>query len=93
MDEKYKKKIEGIIRKAPRGDQLSDEIRLDQTPCPVCDRLLPCVQLICPNCQTNLPFCIATVRTLNFFTFPSCNPTFKIFTGLACNERKYNGMS
>lgn len=61
IDEKYKKKIEGIIRKAPKGDQLVDDVRLEITPCPYCDRSLLCTQLNCPGCHSTLPFCIATV--------------------------------
>ncbi|KAM7249132.1 hypothetical protein ACFE04_011141 [Oxalis oulophora] len=50
IDEKYKKKIEGIIRKAPRGDQLSDEIRLEQTPCPGWHITKENITA-CPSCQ------------------------------------------
>ncbi|XP_065211776.1 WD repeat-containing protein 19 isoform X2 [Planococcus citri] len=76
IDEKYKKKIEGIIRKAPRGDQLADEIRLEMSPCPYCDRLLPCTDLNCKSCQSTLPFCIATgwhITKDDLTACPSCN--------------------
>lgn len=76
IDEKYKKKIEGIIRKAPKGDQLMDDVRLEVTPCPYCDRSLMCTQLYCPGCHNTLPSCIATgwhITKNNVTVCPSCN--------------------
>lgn len=76
IDDKYKKKIEGIIRKAPRGDQLVDEVRLEMTPCPYCDKPLSSIELVCTSCQSTLPFCIATVSVLRVSiidSFKTCN--------------------
>lgn len=64
IDAKYAKKIEAIVRKAPRGlkEQHEDELigRL-MLPCPVCDTQLAAMDLTCHQCKTTLPICIATV--------------------------------
>lgn len=61
IDAKYAKKIESIVRKAPRGG-LEDEGAYETSPCPVCEANLPCMDFICGQCKTTLPICIATVR-------------------------------
>uniref|UniRef100_A0A182K004 Uncharacterized protein n=1 Tax=Anopheles christyi TaxID=43041 RepID=A0A182K004_9DIPT len=59
IDSKYIKKIESIVRKAPRG-QLEDEDEQESSPCPVCETPLPNMHIVCGQCKTTLPICIAT---------------------------------
>lgn len=64
IDAKYAKKIEAIVRKAPRGlkEQREDELMgRVMLPCPVCDSPLAAMELTCHQCKTTLPICIATV--------------------------------
>uniref|UniRef100_A0A182PEV0 Uncharacterized protein n=1 Tax=Anopheles epiroticus TaxID=199890 RepID=A0A182PEV0_9DIPT len=60
IDSKYIKKIESIVRKAPRG-QLEDEGEQESSPCPVCETPLPNMHIVCGQCKTTLPICVATV--------------------------------
>lgn len=66
IDSKYAKKIESIVRKAPRG-QLEDEGAYESSPCPVCDANLPSMDFICGQCKTTLPICIATVGGIGYW--------------------------
>uniref|UniRef100_A0A1S4H4R9 Uncharacterized protein n=1 Tax=Anopheles gambiae TaxID=7165 RepID=A0A1S4H4R9_ANOGA len=59
IDSKYIKKIESIVRKAPRG-QLEDDGEQESSPCPVCETPLPNMHIVCGQCKTTLPICIAT---------------------------------
>lgn len=61
IDAKYIKKIEAIVRKAPKGikDEADDE--QDAMSCPVCDARLPVMEVTCYQCKITLPICIATV--------------------------------
>ena len=62
IDGKYAKKIEAIVRKAPRGiKDLQDETQTESQPCPICDADLPSMDVTCYQCKTTLPICIATV--------------------------------
>ncbi|XP_053681434.1 WD repeat-containing protein 19 [Anopheles nili] len=63
IDGKYAKKVESIVRKAPRG-QLEDENEQESGPCPVCETLLPNMLIVCGQCKTTLPICIATGQHL-----------------------------
>ncbi len=61
MDEKYRKKFEGIVRKRPGmkdGDEREEPPR--STPCPFCSNQVPEPDLYCPQCKSNLPYCVAT---------------------------------
>lgn len=76
IDGKYAKKIEAIVRKAPRGikEQHEDELVAKLTlPCPVCESPLAAMDVTCNQCKTTLPICIATVienkNVLNTFKF------------------------
>lgn len=60
IDSKYIKKIESIVRKAPRG-QMEDDGEQESSPCPVCETPLPNMHIVCGQCKTTLPICIATV--------------------------------
>jgi hypothetical protein len=55
IDEKYKKKIEGIIRK-PQKTEESPIL----TPCPYCTNPVADAELQCDQCRNNLPYCILT---------------------------------
>ncbi|XP_058129497.1 WD repeat-containing protein 19 [Anopheles ziemanni] len=59
IDSKYAKKVESIVRKASRG-QLEDEGVQDSSPCPVCEAPLPNMHIVCGQCKTTLPICVAT---------------------------------
>ncbi|XP_058063715.1 WD repeat-containing protein 19 [Anopheles bellator] len=59
IDSKYAKKIESIVRKAPRGQQ-DDEGCQESSPCPVCEAPLPNMHTACGQCKTTLPICVAT---------------------------------
>ncbi|XP_058834907.1 WD repeat-containing protein 19 [Topomyia yanbarensis] len=75
IDAKYAKKIESIVRKAPRG-QLEDEGAYEAGPCPVCDATLPSMEFICGQCKTTLPICIATGQHIvkeNVVACPECD--------------------
>ncbi|XP_058458948.1 WD repeat-containing protein 19 isoform X2 [Malaya genurostris] len=75
IDAKYVKKIESIVRKAPRG-QLEDAGGYDTSPCPICDASLPSMDFICGQCKTTLPFCIATGQHIvkeNVVACPECD--------------------
>lgn len=63
IDPKYAKKIEAIVRKAPKGiKELEDEIEQDVSSCPSCDSDLQNMEVNCYQCKTNIPICIATGR-------------------------------
>lgn len=63
IDQKYAKKIEAIVRKAPNGIKETEDAYQDEAQaCPICDCGLQIMELTCHQCKTNLPMCIATVR-------------------------------
>lgn len=80
IDEKYKRKIEQIVRR-PSKEEPEEPTR----PCPYCDTPLTETELDCGECKNFLPYCIATgkhMTLLNFTTCPSCSfpalfPDFK----------------
>lgn len=59
LDEKYRKQIELIVRKAPRKGNVP-EAETPLLPCPYCDTLLPDMMLHCTSCARIIPFCIAS---------------------------------
>lgn len=66
IDQKYSKKIEAIVRKAPRGIKEMEDASQDETqPCPVCNTEMPVMDVTCFQCKTTLPICIATVSIRN----------------------------
>lgn len=78
IDQKYTKKIEAIVRKAPRGIKEIKEHNHNETePCPICNTEMPVMDVTCFQCKTTLPICIATVKIINFE---------KIIKNLACNN-------
>lgn len=64
IDQKYAKKIEAIVRKAPNGIKDAEDSYQNETrACPICDCNLQIMELSCHQCKTNLPMCIATVKS------------------------------
>lgn len=62
IDQKYVKKIEAIVRKAPNGiKEVEDPYQDEASLCPICECKLQIMELSCNQCKTNLPMCIATV--------------------------------
>ncbi|CAL4106792.1 unnamed protein product, partial [Meganyctiphanes norvegica] len=57
IDEKYKKKIEAIVRKPQRTEEEEPS-----SPCPYCGTPVVETVLECGQCQNALPYCIATGR-------------------------------
>ncbi|KAF7634437.1 hypothetical protein Mgra_00006192 [Meloidogyne graminicola] len=73
IDEKYKKKIELVVRKFGQNSEDPEE-RLQ--PCPYCGTSVNEFMLGCNNCQANIPYCILTGRHIvreDFSTCPKCN--------------------
>jgi WD repeat-containing protein 19 len=82
IDDKYKSKIEAIVRKnaanrggdadgggTGTGSREEDEEMGAKTPCPACSFPdLPEMDLDCPRCKVRLPFCLATVS----WSLPLC---------------------
>ena len=55
IDEKYRKKIEAIVRKPQRTEEPEKVSR-----CPYCPNEVPDSELYCDQCKNNLPYCVAT---------------------------------
>ena len=55
IDEKYRKKIEAIVRKPQRTEEPEKVSR-----CPYCPNEVPDSDLHCDQCKNNLPYCVAT---------------------------------
>lgn len=82
IDEKYRKKFEGIIRKRPKKDGgESVEEPPKNTPCLFCSNPVPESDLYCPQCKNNLPYCVATgyhVTATDLTTCHHCSfPAFR----------------
>jgi WD repeat-containing protein 19 len=56
VPDKYRKKIELMVRKPDRGDEPPEGL----SPCPYCSLPGPECQLQCVSCQSIIPFDIAT---------------------------------
>ncbi|XP_046667542.1 WD repeat-containing protein 19 [Homalodisca vitripennis] len=78
IEPKYSKKMEGVVRKPPRGpdNKLAPDPPETTSPCPYCEYSLPETQLSCTQCKNTIPFCIATgwhiVRN-DLTICPNCN--------------------
>ncbi|XP_002400651.3 WD repeat-containing protein 19 [Ixodes scapularis] len=55
LDPKYRKKVEGIVRK-PHREQEPEPT----APCPFCESSVPEMELVCSHCKNTLPFCLVT---------------------------------
>lgn len=77
IDAKYTKKIEAIVRKAPRGiKDTEDDFQNETQQCPLCDNELPIMELTCNHCKATLPMCIATGQHIskdNLVACPACD--------------------
>lgn len=72
IDLKYKKKIELIVRKSDKNEELEEPLKM----CPVCSFQLPETELMCPDCKNQLPYCIVTGRHIlreDLTACPSCD--------------------
>ncbi|CAD6188191.1 unnamed protein product [Caenorhabditis auriculariae] len=90
IHEKYKKKIEDIVRKSGKEVLDPEEPR---TPCPYCKNLLPETDLTCNNCNNNIPYCVITGRHIVADDFALCGGCqfpgyFSEFKRLASLEEK-----
>ncbi|XP_053626138.1 WD repeat-containing protein 19 [Plodia interpunctella] len=56
IDPKYVKKIESVVRHAPRSEPAPSPA----APCPVCGAAVPVAELTCGRCEADIPACIAT---------------------------------
>uniref|UniRef100_A0A1A9VGQ4 Uncharacterized protein n=1 Tax=Glossina austeni TaxID=7395 RepID=A0A1A9VGQ4_GLOAU len=82
LDDRYAKKIESIVRKAPKGiKNFRDEIDDETMECPICDTNLPNMEVTCFSCKTTLPICIATGQHIikqHMTSCPACDfPCFR----------------
>lgn len=88
IDQKYAKKIEAIVRKAPNGIKDAEDSYQDETqPCPVCDINLQIMELSCNQCKTTLPMCISTVR-LTFSVIFLCFSFYSSFIQIGSTHSK-----
>ncbi|XP_055855460.1 WD repeat-containing protein 19 isoform X1 [Episyrphus balteatus] len=77
IDSRYAKKIESIVRKAPKGiKDFKDEFEDETMECPICDANLPNMEVTCYSCKTTLPICVATGQHIiksNMTSCPECD--------------------
>lgn len=73
LDARYAKKIESIVRKAPKGiKDFRDEIDDETMECPICNTNLGNMDVCCTGCKSNLPICIATGQHITKIQMASC---------------------
>lgn len=90
LDEKYKKKIETIVRKKGKEDVSDPEEAT--APCPFCSAACPETTLDCMNCKNSIPYCIATGKhmVLSDWSYcPSCHfpGLYSSFTKLIAEDK------
>ena len=61
IDEKYRKKIEGIIRKPQKTEE--DPLF---TPCPYCENPVVESELSCNSCRNSLAYCVITGKIFSY---------------------------
>eukprot|EP01006_Ploeotia_vitrea_P030251 TRINITY_DN62715_c0_g1_i1.p1 TRINITY_DN62715_c0_g1~~TRINITY_DN62715_c0_g1_i1.p1 ORF type:complete len:1401 (+),score=199.79 TRINITY_DN62715_c0_g1_i1:64-4266(+) len=74
MNEKYKRKIETIVRKKAK-EEIADPEE-PSSPCPFCNALCPDTTLDCKNCKNTIPFCLVTgkhMKSNDWSYCPSCH--------------------
>lgn len=72
MAEKYRKKIELMVRKPDRSEEPPEDL----IECPFCGMQGPEMELQCSSCQSIIPFDIATGKRMaltNWAECPSCS--------------------
>uniref|UniRef100_A0A0N5AB45 TPR_REGION domain-containing protein n=1 Tax=Syphacia muris TaxID=451379 RepID=A0A0N5AB45_9BILA len=75
IDEKYKKKIETIVRQVKVDKSAIDEGDL-KSDCPYCGKPTPETELVCGHCKNQIPYCIITgrhVTSSDLALCPSCH--------------------
>ena len=79
IDEKYRKKIEGIVRRPPPKVNNGENTALEEppklTPCPFCAEDVLESELYCGHCKSTLPYCVATgfhIISTDLTTCQSC---------------------
>ena len=72
MNEKSRKKVEGIVRR--RGKEDAEDPPEATTPCPFCDAPVPETELDCGACKNAIPFCAVTGKHVvkNDYTVTPC---------------------
>lgn len=73
MNEKSRKKIEGIVRR--RGKEEMEDPAERTSPCPFCDAPVAETELDCGACKNTLPFCVVTGKHVvksDYATTPCC---------------------
>ncbi|KAK7200436.1 wd repeat-containing protein 19 [Novymonas esmeraldas] len=73
MEEKSRKKIEGIVRRHTKDDAV-DPVE-PTTPCPFCDAPVAETELDCGACKNTIPFCAVTGKHIvksDYATTPCC---------------------
>eukprot|EP00667_Euglena_gracilis_P000484 EG_transcript_484 len=73
IDEKYRKKIESIVRK--KGKEEGADPEETTTPCPFCGAACPETTLDCLNCKSTIPYCLVTGKHMvltDWSYCPSC---------------------
>ncbi|KAI9219239.1 hypothetical protein BC828DRAFT_386629 [Blastocladiella britannica] len=69
VDEKYKKKIESLVRKQQADDCDPAE---EQSPCPHCTTPVNVTELDCSTCKNSLPFCVASGNHMTASEWSQC---------------------
>ncbi|EPY29840.1 WDcontaining protein 19 [Angomonas deanei] len=87
LNEKNRKKIEGVVRKRGKED-VKDPLE-NMSPCPICDAPVADTELDCGACKNALPFCIVTGKHLlkNDFTLTPCCGFPAIYSSLTYRLR------
>ena len=69
ISDKYRKKIESIVRKATTAADEEEE----KSPCPYCNEKIYETSLICNFCKNRLPCCILTGKHIIIDDFALCS--------------------
>jgi WD repeat-containing protein 19 len=67
MDPKFKRKIEQIVRRPEK-----DVVEESKSACPFCECSVKDTELICPECKSDLPYCIATGQHMVLSDWTDC---------------------
>jgi WD repeat-containing protein 19 len=74
LDPKYKRKLEQIVRyiyliiRRPEKGELEDKF----SPCPYCNASVSDTEMICPDCKSNIPYCIASGQHMILSDWSEC---------------------
>ena len=69
IDEKFKKQIEKVAIKRPKGGDPEDST----SPCPFCSAYVHDYDLECESCKNNLPFCLASGKHMLIASWAKCS--------------------